>query len=310
MWRRVTIKHDLPVMLECSDKFPLAVCHVAGRDCEAGRKPGTAAVLCTCSGCNMMSLSTVKREAAVGIALLGVTFAAGVYIGKHYFLFRRKKSQKIFEGVTDPRRDYLLRFSLREHPAAKRLRLSLPGAAVQDVSSDAAQLLGNLAKVIKARKALEMGGSCGYNPLVLALVLPSDGKVTVSLCDGEDITNARECWREAGVDHKIIVSDKPAEQIADDLLSAGEDGTFDLVSVNMTHQQDYKKCYEKCLRLVRSGGILAIDGVLCGGTVLKLERAAVTEIGMHQLNEAILRDARVSLSILPLGDGLSLCFKL
>ncbi|KAM4703393.1 catechol O-methyltransferase domain-containing protein 1 [Rhinophrynus dorsalis] len=257
-----------------------------------------------------MSLFTVHRDAVVGVALLGVTFVTGVFIGKRYFLFRRKKAQKIFEGEGDPRRAYLLRHSLREHPYAKKLREHISKITSQDASSDVAQLLGNLAKVIKSKKVLDIGRSYGYNPMVLALVLPGEGKVTVGLCGNEDISYARDCWKEAGVDHKIDVLLKPAEQTLDDLISEGKSGTFDLVSMNMADAQNCKKCYEMCLRLVRSGGILAIDGVLCNGAVLKEERVAVSEQGMHQLNEAILRDARVSLSILPLGDGLMLCFKL
>ncbi|XP_063291421.1 catechol O-methyltransferase domain-containing protein 1 isoform X2 [Pelobates fuscus] len=259
-------------------------------------------------GCTM-SFSNIHRDAAVGVALLGVSFAVGVYIGKKYFLFRSKKSQKIFEGQDDPRRVYLLRLSLREHPAAKKLR-QLFSITPRDVSSDAAQLLGNLAKLIKSRRVLDIGRSCGYNPLVLALVLPADGKVTASFSETENSSDAKEFWREAGVDNKIEIIVKSAEQTLDDLLSAGEAGKFDLVFINMADEQSCRKCYEKSLRLLRSGGILAIDGVLCYGAALKLNSKSVTVQAMHQLSEAILRDARIALSILPVGDGLMLCFKL
>ncbi|CAH2321693.1 catechol O-methyltransferase domain-containing 1 [Pelobates cultripes] len=229
--------------------------------------------------------------------------------GKKYFLFQRKKSQKIFEGHDDPRRVYLLRLSLREHPAAKKLR-QLSSITPRDVSSDAAQLLGNLAKLIKSQRVLDIGRSCGYNPLVLALVLPADGKVTASFSETENSSDAKEFWREAGVDKKIDIQVKSAEQTLDDLLSAGEAGKFDLVFINMADEQNCRKCYEKSLRLVRSGGILAIDGVLCYGAALKLNSKSLTVQAMHQLSEAILRDARIALSILPVGDGLMLCFKL
>ncbi|XP_075466455.1 catechol O-methyltransferase domain-containing protein 1 isoform X2 [Ascaphus truei] len=257
-----------------------------------------------------MSLSNLPRDVLVGTALLGATFVAGVYVGKRYFLFRRKKSQKIFEGKNDPRRGYLLRLSLRQHPAAKKLEQRLSGATSQDVSSDVAQLLGNLTKAIGSRKVLEMGRSYGYNPLILALVLPADGKVTACVCDTEDITCARASWREAGVEDKIDVRIKPAEETLDDLISAEETGTFDLVSLNMADRQNCKKCYEKCLRLLRSGGILAIDGVLGRGAVLTAKSTDTMSQELHLLNEAILRDARVSLSTLPLGDGMTLCFKI
>ncbi|KAM8924870.1 catechol O-methyltransferase domain-containing protein 1 [Pelodytes ibericus] len=258
----------------------------------------------------VMSLSTIQRQVAVGVALVGATFAVGFYVGKRYFLFRRQKSQKIFEGQDDPRRAYLLSLSLREHPAAKKLRQCLSGIAPYDVSSDVAQLLGNLAKLIKSRKVLDIGRSYGYNSLILALVLPPDGTVITSLWDTKNVGYAKESWREAGVDNKIDMQEKPAEQTLDDLISAGEAGKFDLVFINIANQENCRKCYENSLRLVRSGGILAIDGVLCYGAVLKRNNTSVTVQGVHQLNEAILRDARVSLNILPVGDGLMLCFKL
>ncbi|XP_040291678.1 catechol O-methyltransferase domain-containing protein 1 isoform X1 [Bufo bufo] len=267
-------------------------------------------VLCTCSGYTTMSRSAVTREAVVGIGVLGVTFAAGVYIGKRYFMYRRKKSQKMFEGADDPRRKYLLRLSLREHPSAKKLCQYLLRTASQDVSSDAAQLLANLAKLINSKNILEMGCSYGYNPLVLALVLPSDGKLIAHVRETEDISHAREFWREAAVDNKIQVEVKSEEQTLDGLLSAGEVGTFDIIFINMSGLTNCRKCYEKCLRLLKSRGVLAIDGVLCNGAVLKKNSMTDKVQSIQQMNEAILRDARVFLSILPLADGLMLCFKL
>uniref|UniRef100_A0A8C5MWX8 Catechol O-methyltransferase domain-containing protein 1 n=1 Tax=Leptobrachium leishanense TaxID=445787 RepID=A0A8C5MWX8_9ANUR len=256
-----------------------------------------------------MSFSSIQRDAAVGVALLGVSFAVGLYIGKRYFLFRRRKSQKIFEGQDDPRRSYLLRLSLREHPSAKKLRQHLSGIAPHDVSSDTAQLLGNLAKLMKSQRILDIGRSCGYNPLVLALVLPRDGKLTASFCETEDQSYAKESWKAAGVDQKIHMEVKSVEQTLDDLLSAGEASSFDLIYINMADEQNCRTCYEKTLRLVRVGGILAIDGVLCYGAILK-KSASATAQAIQQLNEAVLRDVRVALSMLPMGDGLMLCFKL
>ncbi|KAM3913607.1 catechol O-methyltransferase domain-containing protein 1 [Leptodactylus fuscus] len=257
-----------------------------------------------------MSFSTVSREAVVGIGVLGVTFAAGVYIGKRYFMYRRKKSQKMFEGTDDPRRTYLVRLSLREHPSAKKLRQLLVGTTSQDVGCDAAQLLANLAKLINSKNILDMGCSYGYNPLILALVLPSDGKLIAHVREAEDVSQAREYWREAGVDKRIQVEVKSEEQTLDDLLSAGEAGTFDLIFINMAGQTNCRKCYEKCLRLLKSKGVLAIDGVLCNGAVLRKNSMTDKVQSIQQMNEAILRDARIFLSILPLADGLMLCFKL
>ncbi|XP_056387276.1 catechol O-methyltransferase domain-containing protein 1 isoform X2 [Hyla sarda] len=243
-----------------------------------------------------MFLTRVTREAVVGIGMLGVTFAAGVYIGKRYFMYRRRKSQKIFEGADDPRRTYLLRMSLREHPSAKKLRQNLIETTSQDFSSDTAQLLANLAKLINSKKILEMGCSYGYNPLILALVLPSDGQLIAHVREAEDVSHARELWREAGVDDRIQLEVKSEEETMDDLLSAGEAETFDLIFINMAGQTKCRKCYEKCLRLLKSKGVLAIDGVLCNGAVLKSNSLTDKVQSLQQMNEAILRDARVFLS--------------
>ncbi|XP_072280009.1 catechol O-methyltransferase domain-containing protein 1 isoform X2 [Pyxicephalus adspersus] len=208
----------------------------------------------------MMPISIATREAVTGIAVLGATFVAGVYIGKKYFLYRKKKSQKMFDGQDDPRREYLLQLSLREHPSAKKLRQHLSGITPQDISSDAIQLLANLAKIIRSKKVLDMGWSYGYNPLIMALILPPDGKLIANLRDTEDISCAKEYWSEAGVESKIDVKVQSEEQTLDDLLSTGQAGTYDLISINLAQQLNCRKCYEKCLRLLRSGGILAIDG--------------------------------------------------
>ncbi|XP_075697889.1 catechol O-methyltransferase domain-containing protein 1 isoform X2 [Rhinoderma darwinii] len=205
---------------------------------------------------------------------------------------------------------YLLRLSLREHPSAKKLRQHLLGAIFQDASSDAAQLLANLARLINAKKILEMGCSYGYIPLVLALVLPTEGKLIAHVREAEDVIRAMELWKETGVDNKIQVEVKSEEETLDDLLSAGEAATFDLIFINMAGQTNCRKYYEKCLRLLKSRGVLAIDGVLCNGAVLKMNSVTDEVQSIQQMNEAILRDARVFLSILPLADGLILCFKL
>ncbi|XP_050832384.1 catechol O-methyltransferase domain-containing protein 1 isoform X1 [Serinus canaria] len=177
------------------------------------------------------------------------------------------------------------------------------------VSSEEAQLMANLAKLIKAKKVIEIGVFTGYNALSMALVLPDDGRVIA--CDiNEDYAKiGRPLWKEAGVEHKIDLRIKPAIQTLDELLASGEAETFDFAFID-ADKESYNEYYEKCLHLIKKGGIIAIDNVFWNGKVLKPRKDDLAAQSIHRLNEKLLRDARVNISMLPVGDGVTLAFKL
>nr|XP_034994449.1 catechol O-methyltransferase domain-containing protein 1 [Zootoca vivipara] len=177
------------------------------------------------------------------------------------------------------------------------------------VSIDQAQLMANLARLIKAKKVIEVGVFTGYNALNMALVIPEDGRVVA--CDiSEDYANiGKPVWKEAGVDHKIDLRINPASQTLDELLENGEAGTFDFAFID-ANKDGYDGYYEKCLKLVRKGGIIAIDNVLWSGRVLKPAKDDLDGQHLHQLNKKIFRDPRVNISMLSIGDGVTLAFKL
>uniref|UniRef100_A0A8C3GY08 Catechol-O-methyltransferase domain containing 1 n=1 Tax=Corvus moneduloides TaxID=1196302 RepID=A0A8C3GY08_CORMO len=177
------------------------------------------------------------------------------------------------------------------------------------VSCEQAQLMANLVKLIKAKKVIEIGVFTGYNALNMALVLPDNGRVIA--CDiNEDYAKiGRPLWKEAGVEHKIDLRIKPAIQTLDELLASGEAETFDFAFID-ADKESYNEYYEKCLRLVKKGGIIAIDNVFWNGKVLKPRKDDLAAQSIHRLNEKLLRDARINISMLPIGDGVTLAFKL
>ncbi|NWW34798.1 CMTD1 protein, partial [Panurus biarmicus] len=233
-----------------------------------------------------MPLLSVPKEVAVGTAMLGVAFVTGMLAGKRRALPHTRSLEGCALLKNSPLRQYLLDHSLREHPILKKLR-----------------------QVMLMSLVIFLGVFTGYNALNMALVLPDNGRVIA--CDiNEDYAKiGRPLWKEAGVEHKIDLRIKPAIQTLDELLASGEAETFDFAFID-ADKESYNEYYEKCLRLIKKGGIIAIDNVFWNGKVLKPRKDDLAAQSIHHLNEKLLRDARVNISMLPVGDGVTLAFKL
>jgi predicted O-methyltransferase YrrM len=211
--------------------------------------------------------------------------------------------------VDDRLFEYLLDHSLREHPAQLALReatRSHPQAGMQ-ISPDQGQFMALLIELMGARRTLEIGTFTGYSALTVALALPADGHLLA--CDiSDDYTRiGRPFWRQAGVEHKIELVLGPALHTLDARLAAGEAQSYDFgfIDADKANDDPYD---ERCLRLLRPGGLSAFDNMLWGGAVAQPAKDADTA-ALQALTDKLHTDPRVDLALLTVGDGLALARK-
>ncbi len=214
-------------------------------------------------------------------------------------------------GLSDRLYDYLVAVSVREPDVLTQLRqetASHPMSQMQ-IAPEQGQFMALLIQLLGAKKTLEIGVFTGYSALVVALALPEEGRVVACDVSEEYTAIARRYWAQAGVAHKIDLRLAPALETLDQLLAAGEANTFDFAFID-ADKSGYDAYYERSLALVRSGGLIAIDNVLWSGRVAD---PAVTDNRTEKiraLNQKLHDDDRVSLSLVPIGDGLTLARKI
>ena len=205
---------------------------------------------------------------------------------------------------------YLLDTSLREPPLLKRLRdetASHPRAGMQ-ISPEQGQFMQFLAKLTGARRCIEVGVFTGYSSLAVALALPADGHILACDVSEEFTAVARRYWKEAGVAGKIELVLAPATETLDARLKAGEAGSYDLAFID-ADKANYADYYERILKLLRPGGLVLVDNVLWSGAVIDPEDQDGDTVAIRAFNKLLHQDERVDLSMLPVGDGLTLARK-
>ena len=205
---------------------------------------------------------------------------------------------------------YLRKTSLRETDVQNELRQvtdKLPESGWA-VSPEQGQFLALLVQITGAKNILELGTFTGTSSLAMGLALPIDGQIVT--CDMEpDYTNiARNYWIKAGIDKKIELRLGPALSTLDELIKEGPEDYFDMAFID-ANKKDYDHYYERVLTLIRPGGLIVIDNVFWSGRILDKNNQEKSTSSIRKLNKKILNDQRVSVSMLPLNDGVTLVWK-
>ena len=210
-------------------------------------------------------------------------------------------------AIDDALYDYLLAHGTRETEVQRRLRAetaTIRGAGMQ-ISPEQGQLMALLVRLIGAKRALEIGTFTGYSALTVALALPPDGRLIC--CDVNEAWTevARRHWEAARVAAKIELRLAPALETLAELRAQRQDASFDFAFID-ADKDNYDAYYEHCLVLVRSGGLIAIDNVLWSGRVLDAKDRSADTKALRALNAKLKDDLRIDLTMVPIGDGLTL----
>ena len=203
--------------------------------------------------------------------------------------------------------DYLLAKSLREPAALAALRAetaSHPRVNMQ-IAPEQGQFMQMLVRLIGARRTVEVGVFTGYSSLAVALALPDDGRVLACDISEEYTAIARRHWQLAGVAHKVELVLAPALGTLDARLAAGEAGSYDFAFID-ADKGGYLAYYERLLRLIRPGGLIAVDNTLWSGAVADPADREADTLALRAFNDRLLADERIELSLVPIGDGLTL----
>ena len=203
--------------------------------------------------------------------------------------------------------DYLLRHSLREPETLARLRAETaahPQVNMQ-IAPEQGQFMQMLVRLTDARRAIEVGVFTGYSSLAVALAMADDGYLLACDVSEEYTAIARRHWQAAGVAHKIELVLAPARETLDARLAAGEAGTYDFAFID-ADKTGYLGYYERLMRLIRPGGLIVVDNTLWSGGVANPANRNPDTVALREFNDRLLADPRIDLSLLPLGDGLTL----
>jgi predicted O-methyltransferase YrrM len=213
-------------------------------------------------------------------------------------------------GLSEKLFDYVSAHGAREHPVQAQLRAAtqpLRHSGMQ-IGADQGAFMAMLVKLLQAKRTIEIGVFTGYSSLAVALALPEDGRIVACDVSVEWTPLAREHWRKAGVEGKIDLRLAPALQTLDELVAQGEAGRFDFAFID-ADKANYAGYYERCLALVRRGGLIAFDNTLWSGAVVDPTANDADTVAIRALNDALVRDERVDVALLTVGDGLTLALK-
>lgn len=211
-------------------------------------------------------------------------------------------------AVDDRLAAYLLQIGVTEHPVQTALRefTATHRMAKMQISPEQGQFLAWLVKLLGVRRYLEIGVFTGYSALTVALAMGEQGRTVACDMSVEFTTIARDYWRQAGVEDSIALYVQPAVQTLQMLLDDGQAGSFDLAFID-ADKTSYPQYYEACLQLVRPGGVIAVDNIFLSGRVVSPKPGDPPAVrAMQAFNASLKHDPRVVMSVLPIGDGMTL----
>ena len=213
-------------------------------------------------------------------------------------------------SLTEALYRYVVDHTGPEHPVLAELRAAtagIPHAGMQ-IGTDQGRLMALLVKLLGARRTLEVGVFTGYSSLCVALALPEDGRMVACDVSEEWTAIARRYWEKAGVARKIDLKLAPALATLDALVAAGESGRYDFAFID-ADKENYPGYYERCLALVRPGGLIAVDNTLWSGAVIDPGDRSADTAAIRAFNDKLRADGRIELALATVGDGLTLALK-
>ncbi len=218
--------------------------------------------------------------------------------------------------LNDTLYDYMVSVSDREPPVLAKLRAETRPMKLGfwQIPANQGQFMALLVKLTGGKRILEVGTFTGYSSTAMALAMPKDGRMICCDISAEFTDIAKRYWREAGVADRIELRLAPGIETMDKLAAEGKAGWFDIVFID-ANKNDYRAYYEKALGLARQGGLVIVDNTLFGGRVVgqNLEGLAQWQLDwtedVKRFNAAIHKDPRVTLAMVAVGDGMTLCVK-
>ena len=206
--------------------------------------------------------------------------------------------------------DYLLSVGVRQHPVLEQLAADtarMPEAEMQ-ISPEQGAFMALLVELTGAKRCLEVGVFTGYSALAVALAMPEDGRLLACDVNEKWTAIARTYWTEAGVEDKIHLRLAPALETLDNFLAEGMAGSFDFAFID-ADKTEYAAYYERALELLRPGGLMVVDNVLCGGKAADPANTSADMLSRRDFNASLYQDERITLSMIPVADGLTLAIK-
>ncbi|MDZ7791386.1 MAG: class I SAM-dependent methyltransferase [Xanthomonadales bacterium] len=213
-------------------------------------------------------------------------------------------------GLNDELQRYVLEHSLREDDLLARLREETGHLEERNmqIAPEQGQFMALMARLIGAKRYIEVGTFTGYSALAVTLAMPEDGRTITCDVSREWTDIAQRYWKEAGLDERILLELRPALKTLDELLVSGCEDTFDLAFID-ADKSGYIDYFERCHDLVRPGGLIMIDNTLWDGKVVDSAHDDEDTEAIRGFNDYLHEREEIEVSLVPIGDGLTLVRK-